>query len=475
MSKLVEMKLQFFGGANTIGGNKILLEADDTKLFFDFGLDYAEYGKYFEEYLKPRVANGFGDFLALGLIPSPKELQGLYREDLLKISGFPVHEEPEFDGILLSHAHFDHSANITFVDERVPIYASEITIAMAKAVQECGTPSFDLEIYCYKRRPILKRGEPPVERDWRSVESGKKFKVGNLEVKPFAVDHSIPGAMSYLVYTSEGTIFYTGDIRKHGTYGYLTEKMLEELADEEINIMLCEGTRVNEVENQSEQLVKSRANEIIKNCKQLVVADYAYKDLTRFKTFYEIAKENNRKLAIGLKDAYIIKELSDLVDIPKLDDDNLVIYLDKRGSGTYKVKDYNRKWMKELLDLDNKVNAEEIRKKQNKVIIRLGFFSFTNLVDLKPNPGSQYIHSMCEAFNEEMAISEERMKNWLKHFGLPYNFAHCSGHANALELKGIINAIKPKVLMPIHTLYPEKFRDLVGKETEVKFPHNIQF
>jgi len=34
MSKLVEMKLQFFGGANTIGGNKILLEADDTKLFF---------------------------------------------------------------------------------------------------------------------------------------------------------------------------------------------------------------------------------------------------------------------------------------------------------------------------------------------------------------------------------------------------------------------------------------------------------
>ena len=39
-----------------IGGNKILLEADDTGVFFDFGIDYALWGQYFEEYLKPRRA-----------------------------------------------------------------------------------------------------------------------------------------------------------------------------------------------------------------------------------------------------------------------------------------------------------------------------------------------------------------------------------------------------------------------------------
>ncbi len=461
--------LKFFGGLNTVGGNKILLEADDTKLFFDFGLNYSEYGKYFEEYLKPRVGNGLGDFLDLNLIPSPQELKGFYRTDLLKIGGFPIHKEVESDGILLSHVHFDHSANISFVDERIPLYASEITIAMAKAIQECGTPTFDAEVYNYKRRPALKRGEPPIERNWNIVKSGKKFKIGNLEVKPFAVDHSVPGAMSYLVYTSEGTILYSGDLRKHGTYGYLTEEMLKELEKEDIDLMLCEGTRINEVENQSEQMVKSRSHEIIAKCNELVIADYAYKDLTRFKTFYEIAKENKRKFAIGLKDAYLIRELKHLIDLPNITDENLLIYFDKRGSGTGCEKDYARKWMKELFALDNKITAEEIKQKQKEIIIRMSFYDFNDLVDLQPNTGSQYIHSMCEPFNEEMTISEERMKNWLKHYNLPYNFVHCSGHANALELKEIIQTIKPKKLIPIHTEKPKAFEELVPKGTEIEY------
>jgi len=457
--------LTFYGGINEIGGNKILLEDSkaDTKLFLDFGLNYSEYGKYFEEYMKPRVGNGITDLVELGLLPHPKKLQGFYRIDMLKIGNYPIHDEPDFDGILLSHAHFDHSAYITFADERIPVYSSEITIAILKALLECGNPSFDTEIYAFKRRPS-KRGQPRIERNWQKVESGKKFKVGNLEVKPFSVDHSIPGAMSYLIYTSEGTIFYSGDFRMHGTYGYLTKKMLEEIEDEEVDLMLCEGTRINDVENQSEELVKKRSHEVISNCNELVIADYAFKDLTRFNTFYEIAKENDRKLAIQLKDAYLIKELRHLIKLPDITkDENILIYLDKRRSGTYCEEDYDKKWMKEIYKLDNIIPGEEIHKRQEEIIVRLSFWDLNELIDMKPNRGSQYIHSMCEPFNEEMAISEKRLKNWLKHFSLPYNHIHCSGHANALELEETINLIKPKKLLPIHTENPEMFKDLITK------------
>lgn len=451
-------KLTFYGGVGCVGGNKILVEdkGNDARFFLDFGLDYNQYGKYFEEYLKPRVGNGLGDFVELDLIPSPKILQGFYRTDLLEINKYPVHKEVLFDGILVSHAHFDHTANISFVDERIPIYASEITIAMAKAVQECGKESFDTEVYRYKRRPII-RGSPFIERNWKSVFSDKEFKIGDMEVKAFSVDHSIPGAMCYLLYTSGGTILYTGDIRSHGALGHLTKQTLEILADEDIDLMLCEGTRIKENGEQSEEIVKKQSTELIKGCKELVIADYAFKDLTRFKTFYEIAKETNRKLAIGLKDAYILKELKKLVDLPSLSDENLLIYLDKRGSGTFCDKDYNKDWMKDILSLKNKITSEDIHNTKDNVIIRLSFYDFNDFVDIKPSLGSEYIHSMCEPFNEEMTISEERMKNWLSRYNLPYRYVHCSGHANRPQLEEIIKMVKPQSLIPIHTEYPKEF------------------
>jgi len=58
------VKLSFYGGVNEIGGNKFLLEDDDTKVFLDFGKSFSRYGEYFEEYLKPRVSCGLGDFVS---------------------------------------------------------------------------------------------------------------------------------------------------------------------------------------------------------------------------------------------------------------------------------------------------------------------------------------------------------------------------------------------------------------------------
>ena len=46
--------ITLYGGAGTIGGNKVLLEDGDSRLFFDFGTTFATRGLYFVECLKPR-------------------------------------------------------------------------------------------------------------------------------------------------------------------------------------------------------------------------------------------------------------------------------------------------------------------------------------------------------------------------------------------------------------------------------------
>jgi ribonuclease J len=62
------VKLTFYGGVEEIGGNKILLEDNGAKIFLDFGMSFSKRGLYFEEFLTPRTANGFGDFLEMKLI-----------------------------------------------------------------------------------------------------------------------------------------------------------------------------------------------------------------------------------------------------------------------------------------------------------------------------------------------------------------------------------------------------------------------
>ena len=42
----------FYGGVNEIGGNKILLEDQDTRLFLDFGMSFSLADQYFDRLIR---------------------------------------------------------------------------------------------------------------------------------------------------------------------------------------------------------------------------------------------------------------------------------------------------------------------------------------------------------------------------------------------------------------------------------------
>ena len=91
----------FYGGVNEIGGNKILLEDQDTRVFLDFGMSFSLANQYFGVFMQPRKCNGILDLLEFGLLPN---LEGLYRCDYLDHCELPSEETSSVDGVLLSHA-----------------------------------------------------------------------------------------------------------------------------------------------------------------------------------------------------------------------------------------------------------------------------------------------------------------------------------------------------------------------------------
>ncbi len=348
-------RLTFYGGVNEIGGNKILLEDGERRLFLDFGFPYKRYKLFYEEYLKPRGGAGLLDPLAMGLLPP---LEGIYRADMQvdevwqHFRHHPLYRRLDrIDGVLLSHAHLDHSGHISFLGSGIPVYTSAATAFIAKAIQDSGKADFDQQV-CYfsptaagcptgwRQTALLSSGEAKQQRQFciADVEPGalsdgaRQFWTSgfwektarqkelascplaghshcSFSLRCFPVDHSIPGACAWGIETSSGWVIYSGDLRFHGRRSELTRRFVQEAAALHPRALILEGTNVQREANISESEVYENARKAISAAAGLVIADFSARDLDRLVTFLHIARDTGRKLVILPRDAYLVKAL----------------------------------------------------------------------------------------------------------------------------------------------------------------------
>ncbi len=461
------VELTFYGGVNEIGGNKILLQDHDTRILLDFGMSFSRRGRYFEEYLNPRTANGIGDFLAMRLLP---DIPGIYRDDLLT-HHHRQPEDPTIDAVLLSHAHADHANYISFLHKDIPIHLSHTTHRILTAVAEQSQRDIEHEILDYRRRPITKdnRTTPPIKRTFHPFKNHQTIKIGCLDIEPIHVDHSVPGAHALLIHTTEGTVAYTGDLRTHGLHASLTTDFTQTATQAKPIALITEGTRIDRHRTgESEHRVYTTSKKAIKACTDLTLVDFNFKDVDRFTTFYRIAKDLDKTLVISFKHACFLEQYhhDKTLHVPTTTDPHIMLLKSKRQTGTYCDDDYHDPYIKNRLHYPNILTAEDITTHPCDYIVVLNFWYFNTLIDLKPRHGT-YIHSLSEPFNEEMEVSYHRMKEWITFFHLTYIQSHCSGHINGDDLRDLIRTINPKRIFPIHTEHPGMIH-LPIKTTRVK-------
>ncbi|MGB8232886.1 MAG: MBL fold metallo-hydrolase RNA specificity domain-containing protein, partial [Methanobacterium sp.] len=298
----------------------------------------------------------------------------------------------------------------------------------------------------------------------------------------------LPGASAFIIENNDETVVYTGDLRFHGRKPEITNKFVKEAKKSSPDIMISEGTRIDNPSTETEEDIEVNAKNLISQYKGLVIVNFPVRDLDRLLTFYRVAKDTDRTLVVNLKQAYLLKLFSGR-GYPELDD--VEVYIPKRGWGliaddsfvcfdgqwlcgsdidsSHKSYDY-KKWEKEFIEGGNAVNYIDIKEEPQKYIFRCDFFELKELIDIKPL-NAVYIKSVTEPFDEEMEFDVKRVNHWLSHFNLlPVHKMHVSGHASGPELLKMIREIHPETLYPVHTTFKELFKVLEEDGIKVVYP-----
>ncbi len=521
------MFIKIYDGAITIGGNKIYVGDGKHGIFLDFGFNFSTNNLYFRNFLEMRDSRGLNDPVEMGMLPPVN----VYREDIDPENLKDSLEKIPLEAVLVTHAHMDHYGMVGWIDFEKPIVASPETIAIIKAYQDANNsqigPSalYDArrELDSEKPLKIVKSTggkmkseegarkymllrkiiftEKPNEEllnflTWQNNKGRMEYVEENIEYEtlsnsygdlPFTisahtVDHSIYGAVGFVVEDESAKIAYTGDIRLHGERKEKSMGFAEMARN--ASVLIIEGTRIDPEKEEHETItegeVKENCSEVIANSRGIVIVDFSTRNFERLKNFSEIAKSLGREMVITEKDAYVIEGLN-AVGL-EIDMDNLLIY-DKPNTSLKWWQKYLR-GEREKIGVDenreNKweshyVSAQEVREDPDSYMLAFSLYDMPNMMDIKPR-GGIYLYSSTEAFDEDMRLDFVILSNWLKKYNLaPVGFwmegeeakfdkkYHASGHVSPADLMRIIDTIDPEVIIPVHTEHPEWFSENYDK------------
>ncbi|MDP6507891.1 MAG: exonuclease [Chloroflexota bacterium] len=496
-----------FGGNAQIGGNKILLRDGGIDLFLDFGMNFEANGRYFAEFLSPRGGtSGTYDYLMMGIIPP---VSGIYRSDAAVEALDPIgwqearrkwgEYEAHPTALLLSHAHVDHTGHIAFLDGDIPIVASAVSAQIVKSMQDTAAGGLDTEVAYWRERiddpdrnrlGYLEKQALAIRRPWLITDYGNwspaaealwnhypgvrgsitgpdpapfSGKVASLAVRDYPVDHSIPGARAFAIETSAGWVVYTGDLRLHGATGHQTLEFAEAVRELNPVALLCEGTRVSDKPSRpaNEDIVRDRSREAVAATDGLVVADFGPRNIERLRIFLDIARDNDRKLVVLARDAHLLRALHASDPSVPLPDPaaGLYVFRDREGA--------TRGWKKDVMERNAgaSVNWEDVAAFPGEYLLCLSVYDLTRLIDINPTGGA-YIYSTSEPYDLQMELSVERLRSWVRRFNLTlvgdpeidtpaHSGFHAGGHAPGEDIFKVIEIINPRLLIPIHTLYPD--------------------
>jgi ribonuclease J len=478
------LSLQFYGGHYEIGGTKLLLRGDEGAVFLDFGKSFDIEGRYFDE--PWNTPYHIPSLLSIGALP---DLPGLYRTD---------RGEPPVNGVLVSHVHLDHVGYVPFLSPSIPVYTGEDTRNL-------------LEIRLEAQRDTWTTVRDHL--DWRTFRTGDEVTLEGTDIRfrPVHVDHSVPASYGFVLEAGGRRIAYTGDLRLHGRHARMTDDFLAEMAGKPLDVLVCEGTRVDppggdpddelvrrmetvyrermgedapqmeKLDCASEAEVQTHLRKVISESEKLVLVEVSPLDMDRMWSVWLAARESGRRLVLPARQAYMMQQAglrTSIRDVVTADGSCLLLSqrrMDKRDRGGEQAEDAEEftkgrdRWERELPEAWQEAGGSVLWGLDGRAELRQSGSRYVvcapQVVHILPELCYRaapcpidFILSKSEPFSEEMLFSFDKLLHWLALYGCRrYYQVHVSGHASANEIGEMIEKANPSVLVPVHTKHPELF------------------
>ena len=320
----------------------------------------------------------------------------------------------EYDAIIITHCHADHSALL-----KNPLRAKTIYL---------GQATFQILNYC---NAILEENKCKI----KFIESEKSFFVGDIECKPYLCDHSAFDSYMVEIKKDGENVLYTGDFRSNGRKNF--DVLISKLP-EKVNVLIVEGTNLVD-ENQTEKTLEKQAAELFAKHDKVFVLQSAL-NVDRTVSFYRASKKTKKPFIMGQSLANICAGLKNIPNPLTFGD--CFTYFNKSFDGeqyeksksVYKSKLLGRSQIAKLKKFTMQIDSGMIKylKKLNQI---------SGLQDCV------LVYSMWQGYKPKM---QEFLKE-IKEMGIKTVDLHVSGHADCKAIKKLIEKVNPDKIEFVHT------------------------
>ncbi len=421
------MKFKIHRGTKEIGGSCVEVWTESTRILLDFGMPLVEKdGKEFD----------FGKY------KNSKPIELVEKGVLPNIEGLYNNSDSLIDGVIISHPHQDHYGLANYITDDVQCFLGEATHKIIE-LNNLFTPQ---EIHL---------------KNTTYFEKEKTFKIGDISITPYWADHSAFDAYSFFVEADGKSLFYSGDFRSHGrkakAFYWFTHN-----APQNVDYLLLEGTTINR-DNKLFKTEPEIENELVEVFKKKGGINLIYtfgQNIDRLTSIYRACKRTGKIFVVDVYVAKVLKELSKYAGIPYPSEnfENVKVMFPFFISRRLK-KEGNEKILYEFKKF--KITKEEISNQSDKIVMIVRPSMQKDLERIEGIDKGNLIYSMWEGYLNKSATI--KFVDYLINRKFTLHKIHTSGHADTKTLKKMVEAVKPKNIVPIHTFEGDKYKNIFSE------------
>jgi ribonuclease J len=380
------------GGIGEIGKNMTAIRWQDQILVIDAGLSFPS-----------------ADQLGVDLV-------------IPDISYLIEHKEM-VQGIILTHGHEDHIGSLSYVlkELNVPVYGTRLTIGFTRGK--------------LSENKVLDKAK------LHTFSATDRFKLGEFDVEPFRVAHSIPDAVGFAIHTPAGTLVHTGDFKFDQTPvdGQLFDiARLTRIGQEGVLVLLSDCTNVERPGYvPSERIVGDSFERIFQEApKRIIMACFA-SNVHRVQQAVDMSVKCGRKVALMGRSMERNMEMA-------------------QQMGYLNIPEGTRIRADEIEEYFPQQVTVITTGSQGEPMAALSRMAVDDHRKIKITAGDTVIVSASAIPGNESAVYRTINHLYRRGAHVLYDdmaLVHVSGHGYSDELKLMMNLVEPQYVMPVHGEY----------------------